>query len=155
MTLRVSTRYKEMILGPNAFEDIFDGGRILVYSGTQPGSANNAATGTLLAQVTNLGLLWSPGGSSAGLNFSRDGAWVLASPSQSWRLLVSVAGTAGWFRLVGPAADDGSASFVLPRIDGAIAASGAAEMLLSDTALVSGASMPVQQFLFSLPPLGA
>lgn len=155
MTLRVSTKFKELILGPTAFETVFNGGRILVYSGSQPANADFAATGTLLGQITNEGQAWTAGGSAGGIEFARSGAWVTQAAAQSWRLVVTASGTAGWFRLVGKNADSGGASYAAPRIDGAIGTNGATELTLESTTLTAGQNIAVQQFLYTLPPLGA
>lgn len=155
MTLRVSTKFKELLIGPTAFESIFNGGRILVYSGTQPVNADLAAEGTLLGQITNEGQAWTPGGSAGGLQFSRSGAWVTQGVGQDWRLVVSASGTAGWFRLVGPDNDAGGTTYAVPRIDGVVGSNGATELTLDSTALTAGQSITVQQFLYTLPPLGA
>lgn len=155
MTLRVSTRFKELLLGPTAFETIFNGGRILVYSGTQPGNADFAATGTLLGQITNGGQAWSAGGSAGGIEFARSGAWITQAEGQDWRLVVTTAGTAGWFRVVGKDADTGGTTYAAPRIDGTVGTNGATELTLESTALTAGQNIAVQQFLYTLPPLGA
>lgn len=148
--LQVSTRYKELLLGPNSFESIFNNGRILIFSGGQPTTADYPEQGTLLAQITVQGLTWTPNGSEAGLLFSRSGAYVSKDAAQDWRLVCSTAGTAGWFRLVGPNADDGELSYAAPRMDGAVGA----ELILPSAALTLGQTLSVQQWTFTFPPVG-
>lgn len=155
MTARVSSKFKELILGPNSFESIFNGGRIVVYSGAQPASADYAASGTALATITTAGDAWAPNGSAGGLVFTRDGVIVSCATSPGWRMVVSVAGTAGWFRLYGKAEDAGFTSSSAPRVDGAIGTGGLVELVLESTALTAGQNSAVSSFIFTIPPLGA
>lgn len=153
MALQVSTKFKELILGANSFASIFNGGRILIYSGAQPTTADHAVQGTLLAQVTTDGDSWVQGG-AGGLVFEQYGAWVTKAVSAAWRLKATVAGTAGWFRLVAEATDPGTLSYSHARIDGAIGAGGTAvQMVLEDPVLTSSTNIPVQQFSFTFPPV--
>lgn len=153
MSLQVSTRFKELLLGPNSFASIFEHGRILVYSGTQPISADAAATGTLLGTITAGGLGWAPGGSAGGLAFEQSGPFILRPATQPWRLTCTQSGIAGWFRLVGAAEDAGGLSYSHPRIDGAIGIGGDVEMTLLSTNLTSGLVYDIQQFVYTLPPI--
>jgi hypothetical protein len=145
VTLQVSTKFKELILGPTSFADIFAYGKIRVYSGVQPASADLAPTGTLLAEVTE-------DGAGGGLIFTQFGPYVVKSLSQDWRMLVSVSGLAGWFRLVGAAADTGEPTYFLPRIDGSIGESGA-DFTVAESTLTAGQSIAVQQFSYTIPPI--
>lgn len=155
MTLRVSTKFKALILGPTAFETIFNGGCILVYSGAQPASADAAATGTLLARITANGLPWSAGGSDGGLSFERSNGVVRKLAAQPWTLTAIATGTAGWFRMVGPLEDTGGQSYAAPRLDGVVGNTSLAQLVLQNTALTSGDTRDIPQFLYSIPPLGA
>lgn len=153
MTVQVSSKFKELILGASSFASIFNGGRILIYSGAQPPSADNPIQGSLLAQITNEGQAWVPNGSAAGLNFTLSGVWAANDPTQAWRLKGSGTGGAGWFRLVGKSIDNGDYSLAAPRIDGTIGTGGAADMKLVTTAMTPTLDLPIQQFLFSFPPI--
>lgn len=156
MTIRVSSKFKELLLGPNSFESIFNGGRIVIFSGVQPASADYPIVGTPLADITVNGALWTPNGSPAGLNFVRDGVWATNDPSQFWQLTGAANGTAGWFRLFSKVADTGDYSFETARIDGSVGTTAAFDLRLPTTAITTSYTIPVQQFLFSFPPvLGA
>lgn len=65
--------------------------------------------------------------------------------SQTWSGVGIADGTAGYFRFYGAATDAGSISTTLPRIDGRIATSGA-ELNLSNTSIVTGASQTISSF---------
>jgi hypothetical protein len=153
MTVRVSTKFKELLLGGTSFSEIFNGGRIDLFSGGPPDSADYPEQGTLLASVTNLGQAWTPNGGPGGLNFTLNGVWATNDPAQAWQLVAAAAGVAGWFRLYGPALDTGEYSFSSPRIDGTVSASGTADMHLPNTTFTIGYTLPFQQFLFSFPPI--
>lgn len=154
MSLMVSTKFKELILGPAAFASIFNNGRILVFSGPPPASADYPVQGVLLAQVTRDGLPWSPDGAGgAGLGFLQSGALVGKDPAQTWRLTASAAGVAGWFRLVGASADNGELSFNAPRIDGVVSNGGTAQLMLGNTTLTIGQTIDIPQFLYTIPPV--
>lgn len=155
MTLRVSTKFKDLILGPTAFETIFNGGRILVYSGAQPTSADAAIAGVLLGQITANGLAWAAGGSDGGLTFERSNGVVRKAAAQPWKLTVSATGVAGWFRLVGRLEDSGGQSYAAPRIDGSVGTSSLAQLVLGNPSLTAGDVRDIPQFLYSIPPLGA
>lgn len=155
MTINVSTNFKQRLLGPESFPAIFNGGRILIYSGAQPATADHPVTGTYLGQVTEQGQAWGPGSSAGGLNFVLAGVWAAHDPAQTWRLIPSVGGTAGWFRLVGRLADDSGHTFSAPRIDGSIGTGGTVDMKIPSVSLTAGFAVPIQQFLFSFPPFTA
>lgn len=53
MTVRISTGLRNHLAGRGSFKDAFEGGRLEVYSGTQPASADSAASGTLLCTFTD------------------------------------------------------------------------------------------------------
>ena len=52
MTIRLSTQLRNNIVGSTGVAASFSGGVIDVYSGTQPATADSAATGTLLGRVS-------------------------------------------------------------------------------------------------------
>lgn len=145
MGLQVSTRFKEMILGRSSFVDIFSGGHIEVYSGTQPDTADDAPT-----VLTYIGSITGP--DSSGLEFVQAGQWIAKDPAQNWQLLCEQTRTAAWFRLMA-ADDDGLFSYDYPRIDGSVGASASYDMVLPTVELTSGLHIVIQQFLFTLPPV--
>lgn len=156
MAVNCSTGFRSRILGPVSFESIFNGGCIEVRSGAQPASADEAATGDLLARVTNNGGAWTPGSLTNGLRFVRNGIYAGNDLAQDWRLVGLAAGTAGWFRLVANAPDDGSLSVNAPRIDGAVGPldlPGDYQMRLPSTTITPSAMTTIPSWWFLLPPL--
>ncbi|MGZ8317510.1 MAG: hypothetical protein ACXWVD_00275 [Telluria sp.] len=53
MTLRLSTALRNLMLGGGSLKDSLQGGKIKIYSGTQPATADAAPTGTLLCTITD------------------------------------------------------------------------------------------------------
>jgi hypothetical protein len=53
MTLRYSTAVRTFMAGIGSYKDAFQNGRIEIRTGTQPSTADAAATGTLLCTITN------------------------------------------------------------------------------------------------------
>lgn len=99
-------------------------GTLKVYTGTQPATADTAASGTLLATVT----LADPafGAASARTANATDPAAVTASGT----------GTAGWFRV-----EDSNAATVY---DGAVTATGGGgELELQTTSLTAGVTVDI------------
>lgn len=106
-------------------------GTIKVYSGSQPTTANDAATGTLLATFT----LGDPafGSAAAGV------ASLLGVPLSATAVAT---GTAGWFR----AADsDGNTVF-----DGSVGTSGA-QLNLNSLSITSGGTVQITSGTATMP----
>lgn len=53
MAVRLSPALQNYLLAGGTLQRAFDGGRILIYSGSQPTTPNLAPTGTLLCTITN------------------------------------------------------------------------------------------------------
>lgn len=155
MTVRVSSGFKKAILGPTAFEGIFNGGRILVFTGAQPASADMAQQGTLVGEISEDGLPWLAYGAQGGLRFVRSDTFAAKDPAQAWRLRGLANGTAGWGRLMAKAPDDGEESVIAPRIDFSIGGAGPVDFVFANPVIATGANVLIQQFLYSITPLGA
>lgn len=120
----------------NAVVDLIDAdaatGSLQLRTGSQPASANNAATGTLLAEFT----LPFPafGNAVAGV------ATLLGVPISTTGL---AAGTAGWFRVLD---DSGDTVF-----DGAAATSGS-EFNLNTLTVSIGSTITITSGTVTMPP---
>lgn len=107
-------------------------GTVKIYTGSQPASANDAETGTLLATIT----LADPafGAAASGVASATDPASVNAVAT----------GTAGWFRV-----EDSTGANVM---DGdCTATGGGGTMTLSTTSLVSGSPVDITSFTVTMP----
>lgn len=134
MAVRLSTAARNATT--NAITALVDAGSgpgvIEIRSGSQPATAQDAATGTLLATVT----LADPsfGASATGTATGTDPAAVSAVAT----------GTAGWFRVkdsTGATVFDGSAT----------ASGGGGDMQLSSTSLTSGGSVDITSLTYTTP----
>lgn len=153
MTVQISTAFKTRLLAGEGFASLFDQGCVRIYSGLPPATADAAVQGTLLATMTLDGQPWLPNGSDGGLIFQQFGAWMAKPDAAVWRINVTASGVAGWFRLVGPALDDGGVSNVSPRTDGVVSNDSAADFYLVNPVLTAGQVLAVQQFSFTFPPV--
>lgn len=146
MATLCSTGFRRLILGPASFESIFNGGKIEIYAGTQPDSADGYA-GYVLAEITAAG----------GLRFQRSSHYACNEDGQDWTLNGTLTGTATWGRLLPAQADDGDISTTAPRIDFAVGldddSPGDYQMRLPTTAIVPGTTIVVASWWFVLPPI--
>ncbi|MFF8831372.1 hypothetical protein [Streptomyces sp. NPDC015131] len=106
-------------------------GTIKIYTGSQPATANDAETGTLLATFT----LSDPSYGAAS-----SGVITLAGTPKT--VAAAATGTAGWFRV-----EDSTGANVY---DGAVGTSGA-ELNLNTTALNSGVNVTITSGTFTMP----
>ena len=133
-------------------KDIFKNGVLYIYSGSQPATADAAATGTQLVKITESSGAWVAGAEANGLEFDDESAGTLVKcADETWSGAGLDTGTAGWFRLCGnPADTPGLLSTTLPRIDGSIGTSGA-NLNMSSTSIVALATYTIDTFTFTLP----
>ena len=146
MTVKLSTGLRNAMLngGVNGgIRGALNGFLIAVFSGPQPVSANNGATGTLLGTV-------SVDASGTGLTFAEaaDGM-ILKSPDENWRFLGIAVGTAGWIRAYPAGGNPLAASTTEPRIDAAVASSGG-DLTLSNISVSVGSPHTIDEFTFIL-----
>lgn len=125
MAVRVSTNARNTQL--SGLRTAFAGGSIVIYTGTQPASANTAASGTLLATIT----LPSPA-------FAEPAAGAMAKTG-TWSATASGTGTAGYARLVDIGGD--------VRIDLAVGA----EVTMAEADVISGGTVTVNTCTITAP----
>lgn len=120
-------------------------------AGTTPnGYVVSATLTTITATYANMAGGVAP---VNGLSFDvSSGGTMNKLTTQTWSGVNAATGTAGWFRQYGSLSDTGviDSAGVLPRIDGAIATSGA-EMNLNSTALTSGATTTISAWSITTP----
>ena len=132
-------------------KDIFRNGILRVYSGSQPATADAAATGTCLVEITVASGAWVAGAEANGLEFDDESAGTLTKcADETWSGVADNTGTAGWFRLYANPTDAALLSTVLPRIDGSVGTSGA-NLNMSSTSIVALATYTIDTFTFTLP----
>ncbi len=144
MAIKTSTGLRNAMLATGSAKAALDGGRINIYAGTPPASADDAVGGaTLLCAITlnstETGILFD----TAAVN------GVLAKkPSETWSGAIASTGTAAWYRHVA-AADDGTLSTTAPRIQGTVALIGAD--LNIDPNFISGQTKVIEHYVVALP----
>lgn len=154
MALKFSTGLKSQMVGSikgavSATASL-EHGIAYLYSGTQPATADAAATGTLLLKFTVASGAWTAGVATNGLDFDVAAGVLSKSSSEVWSGIGLADGTAGWLRFCGNAEDTGGISTTLPRIDCRASTSGA-EATLSTLSIVTGATITLDSFSASFP----
>ncbi|GHG09850.1 hypothetical protein [Streptomyces hydrogenans] len=106
-------------------------GTIKIYTGSQPATADTAASGTLLATFT----LGSPGfGNASGGTITLNGTPLTVAAAAT--------GTAGWFRM----ATSGGSSI----LDGSVGTSGQ-QINLNTTSITSGVNVTITSGTITMP----
>ena len=147
MTVRLSTGLRNKMLDGGAGGGIKGAlhlGKINIYSGPQPVSADSGATGTLLGTVT-------VDGTGTGLTFlPADLGTLSKTDDEMWRFSGIAAGTAGWFRFYPMGGDPSTPSTTEARIDGSIASAGG-DVNLTNLSITPGSPNTIDIFNFTLP----
>ena len=135
-----------------SFRDIFKDGRLCIYSGVQPATADAAITGTLLLQLTISSGAFVPGAVSNGLEFAAPSGGIIGKSADVWSGVVLATGVAGYYRLYANAADTGviDTTFIYPRVDGLVATSGG-ELNMSNTTLTVAKTVTIDSVNYTFP----
>lgn len=145
MALRLSTGLRQDLLGTQSFQAAFNLSKVNIYTGSQPSSSDDAATGTLLATIT------VNDAGTFSLTFDAPVAGIVSkTAAQTWSGTAVAEGTAGYFRLFENLGDPSVLSTTEARVDGNIATSGA-NMNMSNTFVANGAVQTVSTFAITLP----
>jgi hypothetical protein len=148
--VRFSSGLRNYIANTGSLKAAFANGVLDLYSGSQPSSANNAITGTLLARVTKDGGAFTAGVSTNGLNLDTpvvDGTNVTISKvaADNWKSTAVAAGTIGWGRFKANATDNEGASTTLVRLDFSVGVVGA-DMNIPSVDIIIGTPITVSSF---------
>lgn len=147
MSFRLSTGLRNKVLDGGTgggFKGALNLGKINIYTGSQPASADTGATGTLLGTVT-------VNDAGTGLTFDASVAGVLSkAAAETWKFHGLADGTAGWFRFYESADTPGNTSSTAARLDGAIGTSGA-ELNLTNLSILTGQVNTVDAFTITQP----
>lgn len=127
----------------DGLREILRGSRMNIYTGTQPTTADDAATGTLLVTIAK--------GGTDGFEWDPASSGTISKPTaDNWQGTTVATGTAGWFRLYEEGDNPANASSTAARFDGQVATSGA-QLNVSSTSFVSGAVQTVSSFTVTQP----
>ncbi len=142
--LKLSTELLNAMLATGSLKSLLDTGKIYIYSGPTPASADAAIdpSSTLLVTITN-------NGTSTGLTF--DGAVangvIKKTGTETWSGTIGTSGTAVFYRYcVGT--DNGSAAAVAGdyRVQGTIGLDASYDLQLSSVSLVAANVQPIDSF---------
>jgi hypothetical protein len=151
MAFRLTTGLRQAMLGVSTLKEAMNGGKMEIYTGSQPSSADAVET----AGAVKLAVISSTCGTGVddGLQFGTAASGVLPLTTPAWQGVILASGVAGWFRFYGP---DGSGtgchgtSSTAIRFDGAIGVAGA-DLNLSHTSLTQDSTLTITRFNVNQP----
>lgn len=150
MPLRLSTGLRNTMLkatGKSAV-DAMANGIIEIRQGTQPATADDAETGTLLCRITkNSGAYTDL--LNNGIDMEAVGAALNIKTGEVWSGVALTDGAAGWFRFYDTNYTTGQSSAAC-RIDGAIGVSGQ-QMNLPNLNLTNGGTTTIDSLTINFP----
>lgn len=147
MAIKTSTGLRKHMLVDGAFISALNGGRILIFGGTPPATADAAATGTVLAELT------VGGDGSTGLTFdpTTTTGTVSKTPSEVWSEdAILASGAATHYRFVADG-DSGAESTTEVRIQGTAGGLGGEDMFLIEPNLVAGQPFVLEFYRIAFP----
>ena len=127
MTIRFNTAMRDVMA--SALTGAISGYTLSIYTGSQPATANDAATGTKLVDIT-----------INGFNTPATGSATLDTSTPNTGTAVAT-GTAGWGRIVGGAGE---------RIDGTVGTSGT-DFTINSTSITNGATVTLTAMTVTQP----
>jgi hypothetical protein len=147
--MKLSTGLRSAMLGVSPLSVALAGGKIQIYSGTPPNTADDAigsaGSNTLLCTI-------SSGGTGAALEFAAaTNGSISKSTTQTWIGTNIASGTATFARHV-LATDTAALDASSIRIQATVGLSGA-DINMSSTALVANAPQTIDNYLIYLPTL--
>lgn len=148
MALKVSSGLRNALLDTGSLKAVMDGGKVQLYSGTAPVTADDAigsaGTNNLLCEITL-------NGSGTGINFDTTAvAGVLSkAPGETWNGTNVASGTASFYRHVA-IGDDGTLSSTQARLQGTVGTA-AKEMNLTNVGLSASAEQNLDHYSVALP----
>jgi hypothetical protein len=154
--LSFSTGLLNSIIGERGFGAALYGGVVRLYTGQRPVSADLAIPGGCIevARITTEGRIFYPGADTenAGLKLriqadqtlENDGRWVLTGIAN---------GVATWFRWNWAYVDLNLDSTTLPRLDGDISTSPAADLVLPFVQMIPARNHTLDTFVATIGPL--
>lgn len=119
------------------------GGKLIVYSGSVPSSADDDATSN-----TNLFTIKPAGGCGFDTTVV---AGKLSKNSVTWSANADNTGVASFFRYFADSTDSNGASTTLIRAQGVVATGSGGEMQVGTTTITSGAPQAIQTFDLTMP----
>ena len=127
----------------SSIKEIFKNSKLILYTGTQPDSPDEAPVGTKLVEITR------DASGNFDLRFDEaDNGAIDKVPTDNWSGWATADGDAGWFRLI-TNGDSGVYSEADCRIDGAVGTANA-ELIMADTHITNGSIQTISVFRISI-----
>lgn len=143
--IKTSTGLRNAVLGTSSLATALSGGKIRIFSGAQPDTADHAETGTLLCVI-------SVNDTGTGVTFEApSGGMMVKKTDEVWSGTNLTTGVAAWYRHVG-GSDTGVLSTSEPRIQGRIDIVGA-DLNLSSTSLTMSALQTIDYYVIVWPTM--
>lgn len=146
MANKVSTGLRDAMLASDSLKGMLDGGKIRIFGGTAPVTADDAETGTLLCEIS----VNSTGDGITMDTYAVSGV-LMKNPAEVWSGVNTATSTATHYRHVA-VGDTNGLSTTEARIQGTVGLSGA-DLNLSSVNLVSGATQTIDYYSIALPTL--
>lgn len=145
MTVQISTGLRNHLLSSGSLKNALDGGKIMIYKGTAPTTADAAASAADLVSTITLNA------GATGLSFDTAASnGVISKPIAAvWSGTNAATGTVTWYRHVA-STDDGTLATSQPRIQGNVGIQNAA-LNLSSVSLTTGATQTIDFYSVALP----
>ena len=157
MSWRLSAGLRNKLLGAasgqGSLKQILANGQIRIYTGSQPATAEEAETGSLLCTITLASAEMTSGTATNGINLGNADNGTVGKAAEVWSGVNAATGTAGWFRWYPNDFDAQMGAATAGnkiRIDGRCGTA-ASQMNLSSTSLVSGVTTTVDSVALTLP----
>jgi hypothetical protein len=145
MALHASTGLRNALLVTGSLKNQLDLGFIKIYSGTVPTDADQSlGSAVLLCTITKNG----DGSTGLTINTTATGGAV-TKYAETWSGTNATSGTASFWRFI-KTGDDGTLSTTQVRLQGVAATSGA-ELVMTSTTLVGGATQNIDYFSVAIP----
>lgn len=141
--IHFSTVLSNALLATGSLKSLIDGGKIYVYSGPVPATADAAVdvSSVLLATIT------AAAGAGVTFNGAPANGVLQKTAAETWSGNVATTGTASFYRLcVG--ADTGSAAAAAGnyRVQGSIGTDASFDLQVTSTALTAGNAQPINSY---------
>lgn len=158
MAERFTEGFIDAVNAVGSVKTVMANGTIHIFDGTQPATADLTETGyTLLAKITDAGLVLTPGVATNGINFDISTAGVLALDlSEDWKGAGTAAAgplpgkTATWFRHYDNSVTTGEDDTAI-RYDGQVGDSSIYELAMSNRVIVEGGTIQITEFNYAPP----
>lgn len=147
MAIKESTGLRNYRAVTGSLRDALTAGFIQIYNGAEPATADAALGGAILLCTISVA------STATGITLDAVAVDGVASKPAGvvWSGVNAATGTAQFYRYVAPG-DDGTLSTTQPRVQGRIATAGA-DINMTSTALVSGATQTLDFYVLAQPTL--